>query len=584
MRSKITTVAIALALVGAFAAPASAAPTAPTVIGVVAYHGTPKAGIRVGWFSPSDQSYASVVSAADGSYSLPLPAAGSDYVLYSNLEMKKLKQSRVSKGYVGVFYGEDDTRDFAVQTLEPYEAGTASDEVDIQLAKPGSLLGLGDAFMDQYVYLTTLGGTVVRGTEGEEERVYFSNLVPGDYQIKVANETGDATALEQVFTVTDGQITEFSLDSLASGRVSGVVTGSGKKLEGVLVTAVPFGETDETDETETLYAQTNSQGRYTFAGLRKSSYTLTFGSNGSIGLKGWVQESTVVTGVNNDTTVQSNATLAVGGRIRATVLKSASSRHNTFTLVRPDGITIDHEPWNASETQNFGNLASGKYTLYFTNSRSDRYGKATVTVKAGKTTDIGTFSRTKDGVTIVGSINGLGSGATTKNIRVDASAPGLPPYSDMELNGKGGYKLAGVVPGTYTLEVGAPGREVGFREFTAKQRASNNAGIVAGPKVGKVHATLNVNGRPIGYGYLGFRGDSDDTILGEFVKGVFHGTGAAGTYDEVSDFWYGDPFQANSPYWLALPKGTLPITLTSGATNKLGTLELDVLPAVQPAE
>ena len=587
MKSRITTAAIALALVGAFAAPASAAQAAPAVVtGVVEYKGAPKAGIRVGWFSPSDYRYASVVSGADGSYSLTLPATGEDYVLFSNLEMKALKQSRVSKGYVGVFYGDGDTRDFAFQTLEPYTAGAAGDEVDIELAKPGSLVGVGDALMDQSVYLTTVGGTnPVRSTTGEEERVWFGNLVPGDYRIETSIDTKTDPALDQVFTVNDGEITRFSLDAISSGRVSGVVTGSGKKLEGVLVAAVAAGSNPSGEETR--YATTNSQGRYTFNGLRGSDYTLTFAATGEGGPnKGWVPKSTVVAGVNSDTTVQKDVSLAAGGRIRATVANSASSQRNRFTLVRPDGTKIEQDQWQKSGTVDFGGLASGTYTLYFTNPKSVRYGQAKVVVKAGKTTDIGKFTRTKDGITVVGRVYGRGSAGSTRGIRVDASAPGLPSYYDLELNGNGGFRLTGVVAGDYTLDVRAPDREVGTREFTAAPRVATSVGISLGQELGRVHAKLTQGGHTFTFGVLELGGgdDGDDRFLGEIMDGVFHGHGKAGEYDTVTDLWYAGRFQANSPYWVALPEGTLPVTVAPGTTTQLGTLELEVMPAVFPAD
>ena len=577
MKTRIITVAIAFALVGACAAPASAAPVAPSVTGIVDYRGTPKAGISVGWFSPSDQTYKSVVSATDGSYTLPLPAAGEEYVLYSNLDMKNVKQSRVNKTYVGVFYGDGDTRDYAFQTLEPYVAGTDADEVDIDLAKPGSLLGVGDAFMDQTVYLNTLGDTTVRSTIGEEERTIFSNLVPGDYRLELPGDPEGVTALDQVFTVAEGEMTTFSLDSVISGRISGVVTSAaGKKIPYLQMTATA---TDESEARSFQYlTYTDSQGRYVFNGLRESSYAVTFGSSSVGGYdKGWVPKTVTVSGVNNATTVKSNASLAVGGRIRATIAKTATSSDNEFTLVAPNGKKLDLEIWQKTGTLNFPDLATGTYTLYFTNSQSARYGVATVAVKAGETSHVGAFSRTKKGINIYGAVYGLDSGSSLKNIRVTASAPGLPTYYDLKID-KNGYGIIGIVAGNYTFRVSVPGREEGTRDVSVTGPNGRFVGLTAGPKLGKATAKLQVNGEPVPYGYLEISGDTDDTLYGVITDGAYSGIAEAGAYDTVIDFWSGDLFQANSPYWVALPEGTLPITISSGATTKLGTIELDALP------
>lgn len=583
MKTKITTAAIALALVGAFAAPASAAQAASaTVSGTVEYHGAPVAGILVGWFKPSTGTYKVVTSGADGSYSLPLPGAGQKYVMYGNLKLDDAAQGRGDKKYVGVYYGDGDTRDYAFQTLDRYTAASADDTLDIELAKPGSISGL-DTNLNGDFTLQNLGGGDVKEMTDATESLGFSNLFPGQYRIVPSSPYRSQRVSDDVITVTEGAQTVYAPNPQDGGEIKGVVSDStGKGIRNIFVSAT--GPGDDLEDSD--YTYTDSQGRYHLRNLHSSSYTVTFGSPATIaaGQRGYVMKEQTVEGITEDVTTRVNVSLKTGGRIRGTLPDATGTGYVGLTLVGPAGDIIETDQYVQEGSFTYGSLPTGTYTLYSTKDGSSKYRKATFTVTAGKTVDLGTFSRTTTGRLVSGTVTALPAGwAKGEPVYVSASADDRPSaYARVHSNGT--YSLKGVVPGTYTVTVGRSGHEDSTATVTVT--ANRTKTLKLGKRFGTVTADVTIAGVPVPAGELYLSNEESRYPAYAFYASIADGRlsaeAPARSYDTVDYLMVPDLFQANSPYWIALPDGALPITVTAGEDKDLGTIALDVRPELQP--
>ena len=575
MRSKITTVAIALALVGAFVAPASAAQAASaTVSGTVEYKGKPVAGILVGWFKPGTGSYRSVTSGADGSYSLTLPSAGQKYVLFGNLDMEKAKQSRGNKSYVGVFYGDGDVRDYAYQTVDTYTASTAADDVDIELAKPGSIFGYDSKLDNEDISLLTLGGTLVDEVDSDGG-VSFSNLVPGQYRLESSAYRFDIP--ETVLAVLPGERTTFTPNAYSGAVISGVVTGpGGVPAKGVAVRA----RQSDSAEDLGLAAEdvTDSKGRYTLVHLHDASYDISFGETGATsdptsGDRGFVPETQVVSVVTPESKITLDEQLATGGRIRGAFPSSSSRSTHTVTLVDGTGTNIDSSSGIIGKGAfTIGSLPTGKYTAYFTTATGTKYAKKSFSVTAGKTVDLGTIVRDRKGFDITGTVDGATGYAGNPHVGVIATnRNGGPRYSSM-LTSTGGYSLSGVPAGTYTVMVLYPGRENRTQRVTLT--GDRVKYLRYGERFGTTSATFTANGLRVPSIDLEIGRLGDSSYGGTFTGGSWSMTAPEGTYRSVIRLTTTSVFQAKSPHWVALPEDFLPVTVTSGTKKNRGTVPL----------
>jgi hypothetical protein len=575
MRSKIITVSIALALAGALVAPASAAQAASgTVSGTVEYKGKPVAGIPVGWFKPATGSYRVVTTASDGSYSLDLPGAGQEYVLFGNLNMENRKQSRGNKDYVGVFYGDGDTRDYAYQTIDPYTATATADEVDIELAKPGRIIGTDPKLADELMTLETMGGTQVMSASTDSfGYMSIPNLVPGQY--RVTSSAVEYDIPETILTVESGEITKFTPHAFTGGVISGVVTGAGgKPAKGVEVVAheSPKGKYDNRAQTDV----TDSKGRYSLPHLFDDEYRLTFGyrgasSNGKTGDKGYVPESEVITGITADSRIVRNATLATGGRFRGTFANTATS-YNTVTLVTSTGTVIPEiDGYGVDGAFNFGSLPTGKYTAYFSNGVGTKFGKKTFTITAGSTTELGKIVRDKTGFSFTGTIADFSSSQVDRT-GVLLTKKGGPSYAAFPHN-SGRFSAVGLVPGTYSVEIFSHGRDP--REYTVSVTRNTTKTVALGHTWGSVSARFTVDGLAIPSGDLTLGHDWSDAYGSQIKDGAWKFSAPSGTYGALNFLSTTSVFQANSPNWLTFPDGALPVTVTGGTKKNLGAITLE---------
>ena len=573
MRSKITTVAIALALVGAFVAPASAAQAASaTVSGTVEYHGAPVAKILVGWFVPATGAYKTVTSAADGSYSLALPAAGTEYVLFGNMKMEKVKQGRGNTYYVGVFYGDGDERDYAFQTIDPYTATGDADVVDIALAKPGAITGKDTRLRDDYVQLENLGGyaTPMYTTAGYQGHFTIRNLVPGRYRLAQGGNGDYVSVTDEIITVSEGETTTVDPQTVKGGRIEGVVTNSkGKPIKDVLVSATVNGESSGE------YDRTDSSGRYRLAGLLAGSYRVRFGNIGEsgfggLGSKGYVERSRLAPAVTLGTTVTQNVSLATGARIIVTQKDSSKDTENV-RLVAPDGELV----WASDNvygygSASYGSLASGTYKVYTYSTTKSRSSATSLKVTAGKTYDLGTPKQNQKAFVLKGHVDGTGTGESRAVVAHSAAGFAYVGY----LSAKGDYRIPGLIPGKYTIDVFSPGFSVGRHTVTMTKNLTRDFG--RGAKYGKVTVSFTTAGSVVRSARFDVSNGSVGEMSGTMSSGIITLSGPAGKYPTVDYFTLEKSFQANSPYWAALPEGVLPIEVKSGSTTKLGNVPLEV--------
>ena len=579
MRSKITTVAIALALVGAFVAPASAAQAASaTVSGTVEYHGAPVAKILVGWFVPTTGAYKAVTSATDGSYSLALPAAGTKYVLFGNMKMENVKQTRGNTRYVGTFYGEGDERDYAFQTVEPYVATGDADVVDIPLAKPGAINGKDSRLKGHFVQLKNLGGfsTPMFTEAGYQGAFTIKNLVPGQYRLNQPHYEDYVSVTDEIITVAEGETTTIDPKTVKGGRIEGVVTDSkGKPIKDVLVSVTATGK----DSLPSV--RTDSTGFYRLAGLESGTYRVHYGNegesgSGSFGAKGYVERSRVAPAVTVGTTVSQNISLSRGGRIIVTLKKTSNDSENV-RLVGPEGETIwASDNIYGTSSASYGSLASGTYKVYTWSTTKLRSSATTVKVTANKTYDLGTPKQNKKAFVLKGHLAGSGIAEQHYIFATSSQGFGYVGYA----NANGDYRIPGMIPGKYTIEAVAPGYSVGNHTVTMTKNLTRD--FARGAKYGKVSVGFTTAGAPVRSARLIMLKDSRDQLDGTMVGGRIVASAPAGKYDETDYFTVEDQFQAKSPYWAEIPASSLPFQLKSGTTANLGVIPLIVHGSLLP--
>jgi len=565
MRTKITSVALALALVGAFIAPASAAQAATgTLTGTVAWRGAPVRTVDVGWFIPSTGEFSTVKSLSNGTYTLPLPPVGDEYVVYANLDMTKAKQLRVKKGYVGVFYGEGDVRDYAFQTLDTYTSTAASDELDIALAKPGAITGKDSRLRNSGVQLEDLGGkiTPMYGVANSIGRFTVKNLVPGRYRLHQPTYDENLIAVTtEIITVTEGETTTIDPKAVAGGRVEGVVKQSnGKPAAGVYVSTYRNGEWTGSDSTD-------SKGKYTIKSLVDGRHRVEFEFPGSSkNTKGYVAKTVSAPLITNHSTVTRNVTLSTGARI----IVATKSQNDSVRLIGPGKETI----WGIQNIYGFGDvtfggLRSGTYKLYTYSTSKQRYSVKTLVVKASKTYDVGTLTATKKAFTLKGKLSGAGAGWSSVSA---TSSTGLSYNGQADAKGK--YSIDGMVPGTYTIEVLSDAHADAVHSLKISQNTTKNYAL--GKPHGKLVVAFTLDGRPMRSGDVDLSAAGDKLLSGSVKNGRIVATGPTGSYNTVEYFDDGSFFQANSPYWVSVPDTFLPVKITNGTTVYAGKVALEV--------
>ena len=579
MKSRFITGAVALALLGSVLAPASAAQAAgATVSGVVEYKDKAIANILVGWYVPSTGKSSTVTSKADGSYSLALPASGTEYVLFGNLKMDKPTQLRGKTGYTGVFYGDGDVRNYAYQAVDAYTSG-ASDVVDIELGKPGAIWVQDPRLADYYFSAMNGGGEAVTEPVRANRGGWFEfpNLIPGTYYLSNFYPDEFVNISSEPIEVTEGSNVEFDPQVSEGGIIEGVVSNAaGKSVKDVAVIAVNKNDKEE------HFVYTDAKGNYRLRGLTESSYTVTFAGVESRSSLGFLEKTITVSNLVADTAVTKNVALSTGGRVAGTVkLTETKNGTNAYqhvvSIADWSGNVLAQASVNAKGAYSFSGLPTGRYRVLVSVNGSSSYAHFSVAAKAGSLTKVAEAKRTKKTVTVSGKVTNLPQPPAKNSPVVYWNTEGATSgYVTTSSNGS--YTLKYVVPGTVTFNVASTNHAIGTTEKTISK--TTTLALKPGKSLGKVAGAVRVDGTPLSRGTALFDAATDET--GAFVKnGAFNQLIASGphTFGYVAT---PGMFPGNSPFWYSVPDAKRDFTVSPGKRTTVGTLDL-VLGGVESA-
>lgn len=569
MKSSWLSGVVAVVVAAGVLLPVTSAEAAGTVRGTVAYQGASMEKITVGWFEPSTGDYESTTTTATGAYSLKLPKSGVKYVLYANLRVASTVPSRINVSYVGVYYGLGDKRDYAWQTLSPYSATKSGDSVNIELAKPGSVTGTDPLLARNRISLDNLGGQAVAGTE---QNVYsggtfvIGGLVPGRYRLNNSSPYNILSVNTDEFVVTEGTRTTIDPEVNVGGVVRGTATtpGGAPAADVYVEASTASGVADST--------YTDNAGKYTLSVLSKSSYRIQFGRIVQSTTKTFVPQSSIVSGVATGTPVVHDVTLQQAARLTGTVAissKSNASYSYLVNLANSGGTIVATSYVTAKGEYSFSGLSTGNYYLTVTDSKSGKYTKKTVAVLTGKTVTVSKLTLASKGLTLSGTVPGVGSAKYDYNNYVYLTAPNRPTFGkSFSKNGK--FSLSGIVPGTYTVTVYATERAVKTYSLTITSSTKKN--YAPGGKFGAFKGALRIKGNVVSSADLVVLNKNSESLV-TFSKSKFAMTTEAGK----QSLYFANSkrfFQPKSPFWVDLPASKKSITVKPGKTLNLGTTNL----------
>jgi hypothetical protein len=328
-------------------------------------------------------------------------------------------------------------------------------------------------------YLTTWsGGGVAQRTAarvligaGQVRRVPTTMLRPVSYTAAVAaRQASFRRALAANARVLPAAA------AAKTGEITGKVTGKGKPLTGICVTAVEVGG-------DTVYgATTGKNGRYTVRNLPPGRYQVVFASLLCPGSSGnWLPQAykndNSVSAVFGDggavirvraghTTTGIDAHLRLGGEISGTVTGKAGTKLRGICVFAGGPLLYSELFAYSSQTAANGSyhlhaLFPGKYTLQFTigcGSRGSNYAPATYrTSKIGLGQDETVNETLKPGASITGKVTlGTSSGKPLAGICVDAGNASGSVGGNAATNHDGDYRVIGLTGGSFQLQV-SPG-------------------------------------------------------------------------------------------------------------------------------
>lgn len=573
MRLKsVLAVTSAAALLGALApATGSTAATAASggdLHGVVRAAGAAvSAPVTVGWYQPDTGTERTVRTAADGTFSLPLPAAGARYVVFAGLAHASGEPEPQLPHTLGAYYGTNG-RAFEFQSRTRFTAGsTARAPLALDLAAATPITGSLPALARRRVYLVNRAGDEVGETETDATGAFRVEVVPGAYRVEV---DGDATYLDYrspVLTVRDGVPRVLTVALRVGAVVTGVVRSDGRPVAGVRVTTNAAGADSTT---------TAADGTYRLSALRPGTHRIRFSAIGTAEEHtAYVPVVQEVTGLALGSTTRVDASVRRGARIVGSFAAGSRAKRYTVLISPAAGGTVTGYFGTAQATSSknpvvVSGLTPGAYLLRVVAQDGATYARRLVTVRAGATARLGTLRPTLRTLTMSGSV-GTGTGVVAALNR-NGWTGGFATVSS------GRYRVSGLIPGVYSVVSRAGTRVAATTTVTLARSIRRD--LPVGTRPGTLRGRVQVNGVDLVEGSLltGEGADGVPSLLGrldsEITRGVLRGSGAAGRHEILAlDLW-DRPFQANSPYSLTWPAGW--VTLRAGRTTDVGTVQLDL--------
>ena len=579
IRHLAATAAAALVL-GALSPVLPAAAADSLLAGVLSGTSGPQEGLAIGWVEADDFSNTQTVTAEeDGTYSLPIPDDIGEFFLFTNFAVgPDGGGAALDSEYTGEFFGPGGQRDFLRQGVSPFST-VPSGPLDFTLTPAGSIAGVLPTYAGDGVTLQTLGGTTVdsTGIDGEGE-FGFSALVPGEYRLLAWVEGGNVRAPSPSFTVQPGETTAVGEGTEADvapveARISGVVKNGSTLLPNIDVDVYESIFADfPIDEVDYPVAEdrTDSKGRYSFAALNPGDYTLVFTSYSKTAGKSYVRELVEVRDLEALESRTVTGRLASAGLVTGKVKKTTGAAF-FFVDIYSSSRRLVGSAAGTSSAERFTatGLPAGKYIAYFSDSNRKVFDSKSITVKAKKSLSVGTRTLAKKTATLKGSVPGAHGGyvsALWKSSRVGRT----------EISSTGTFRITGLFPGTYTVEVRA-------QDFTTTTRTvavsvgMSDTQLTKGTAFGSYNGTALVDRVPVRNGYGGYTtSDSGYAYFFADQRGYFSATGIAGEATFTQLEYENRPLPERSPYWYDVPKELTTITLASGVATPLGTFELEL--------
>jgi hypothetical protein len=534
------------------------------VTGTVADAGTGVQNIDVSWLIPSSGASDTVETAADGTYSLTLPAGTGRYYILVNAD--PTSSGRVDDSYLAEFFGEHNSMSYAFQTLAPHTT-RASFALNASLQTGGSVVGASATLANAEINLVPVDDSTSTGyTADSSGNFSFTDYTPGTYELYAPAHGIYTTYRSAPFTVSSGQTVTMNPTVREGGVIEGTITGD-YDLSGVEVRVtggnILFDETYEPNES----------GHYAVSGLSTGTYAVTVGDlDAGNHLFAAQQFSATVTTLGQDVT--HDIALADGANISATFGTDINSSY-TARLTDSRGNLVDETNRGGGNHDDitFSGLAAGTYTFGITDDPSTGHYSTSVAVVAGQTDNLGMPALTSKPIAVSGTVAGGKSGT----IRFDESnANGTIDFLSVSNFGKSGkYNVPSLLPGTYDVSIVSEGREVTQHSISITKSISKNYAI--GPKLVPVTGTILLEGAKLQDASLLYKEGSLPKL--GITAGTLSGSGHSGTYHlidgQVSDIQ--GSFQQNSPFYFAWPKSVATIELIVGHTTDLGTRTVSVL-------
>ncbi|UJP40441.1 carboxypeptidase-like regulatory domain-containing protein [Cellulomonas palmilytica] len=544
--------ALAVALVLSTLTPAGAADDTVTYTGRVTVGGATLAvPVHVGWYEPASGDQGSVLTASDGTYALPVPVSTSDWALVAN------HGSGDPLTYAPEFVGADGRGDHAWQALDLRPDATQDATVDIDLDARGSIAGTATGFAPGHAWVD-LKRADGKGHLHDAQRdvrddgaFEFRDLVPGRYRVVLHPARDDRTiTTSAVVTVRPGQQSALPLVASTGGTLTGRLLGFGRPVAGVRVTVHGDGATRQ--------VTTDAQGRYRVPGLPAGTYR--------------VAES----GVDNG---WSSGSGLVRVRVGATTTRDLTLEREGALVVRAPDLLVVLADVGGNRVRELDRtrvtVPPGRYLLYAASGL--RWTRTDVTVRAGKVTDAGTPRPDKAFVSVRGEVTGGDTRANAKKrtVAVCDTLCGGPDGRTATVRADGTYTVSGVVPGVALVQAEQAGWQPGRTVTRIGTSAATNLQLRLTTENARVRGTLRYRGAPV-QGSVSFSRSGAVALTRELTGGALD-TGTArlapGTYRMTLDAPAGS-YLARTPFWYDLPGDLGTVTVRSGQTLDLGTVEV----------
>jgi hypothetical protein len=435
-----------------------------TVTGTVTGDNGPLAKVQVQLYLAA-RDVASTTTASDGTYQFRGAMPGTYTVQFSNA-------GAYQSAWLGGASAQAQAATFTVPSKDPIVA-------DIQLVRGGSVSGtisgedggLGNVPLQ----LSSSGGgyyypTIYTNYDGTYR---FQRLADGTYSLWISGTGGYISTTTSTFMIQGANSVVRDVRLTKGGTVSGTVTGGGAGLASVPVYLHQWWAGGGTSYVSNV--QTNPDGTYSLTGLADGTYTLYFYGTGNY-VSDWLggvadsadAQTFTISGGN---TVVENEAMTLGGTVAGNVTGGGLGLANSYvTLYDADGGLVRDTYTSTTGTYTITGVRAGTYTLHF-GGAGDYVGKwlgdgsssataTTFTVTAG-----GTVTRDAQlalGGSVSGTISGGGTalaGAEVELYRlyVEDGYTETDWVASTESGASGGYRLAGLEPGTYSLVASADG-------------------------------------------------------------------------------------------------------------------------------